>query len=95
MQGSKQIAGQPARRLIVDSQVHLWKAESQDWPRIPGFPPQIPEPMTIERLVPMMDEAGVARVVVVPPPIYGGTVFTSSASVSAVRRLPPACLSSA
>jgi hypothetical protein len=27
------VAAQPARRrTIVDSQVHLWKAESPDWP---------------------------------------------------------------
>ena len=58
---------QTSKRVIVDSQVHLWKAESPDWPWLPGFPPQLPEPMTIERLLPMMDEAGVDRVVVVPP----------------------------
>jgi predicted TIM-barrel fold metal-dependent hydrolase len=63
----QQIAARTARRLIVDSQVHLWKAESPDWPWIPGFQPQLAEPMTIEKLVPMMDEAGVDRVVVVPP----------------------------
>jgi predicted TIM-barrel fold metal-dependent hydrolase len=54
-------------RLIVDSQVHLWKAESPDWQWVPGLKPQLAEPMTIERLVPMMDDAGVDRVVVVPP----------------------------
>jgi predicted TIM-barrel fold metal-dependent hydrolase len=64
---SQQTMPQQARRLIVDSQVHLWKAESPDWPWLPGFPPQLPEPMTIERLLPMMDEAGVDRAVVVPP----------------------------
>ena len=55
------------RRTIVDAQVHLWKAESKDWPWVPGRPPQLPEPFTIEKLVPMMDEAGVDRVVIVPP----------------------------
>src|SRR5262249_58351113 len=61
-------AAQPARkRLIVDAQVHLWKAETPDWRWVPGRKPQLPEPFTIERLVPMMDEAGVDRVVVVPP----------------------------
>jgi predicted TIM-barrel fold metal-dependent hydrolase len=34
---------------------------------VPGRPPQLPEPFTLERLVPMMDEAGVDRAVVVPP----------------------------
>src|SRR5262245_39343016 len=61
-------SAQPVRkRLIVDSQVHLWKAESPDWPWIPGMKPQMPEPFSIEKLVPLMDEAGVDRVVIVPP----------------------------
>jgi predicted TIM-barrel fold metal-dependent hydrolase len=61
-------ADQPAReRTIVDSQVHLWKAESPDWPWVPGAKPQLPEPFTIEKLVPMMDDAGVNRAVIVPP----------------------------
>jgi predicted TIM-barrel fold metal-dependent hydrolase len=57
----------PIRRTIVDAQVHLWKAETDDWKWVPGLKPQLPEPFTIERLVPMMDDAGVDRVVVVPP----------------------------
>lgn len=56
-----------AKRTIVDAQVHLWKAESEDWKWVPGMKPQLPEPFTIEKLVPLMDEAGVDRVVVVPP----------------------------
>ena len=58
---------QPAKRTIVDFQVHLWKADSEDWKWVPGMKPQIPEPFTFEKLVPMMDQAGVDRVVVVPP----------------------------
>ena len=58
----------PARkRMIVDAQVHLWTAETPEWRWVPGRPPQLPEPFTIEKLVPLMDEAGVDRVVVVPP----------------------------
>ena len=53
--------------MIVDAQVHLWKAESPDWPWVPGLKPQLPEPFTIEKLVPSMDEAGVDRAVIVPP----------------------------
>ena len=67
MRGSQRALAQPARRTIVDAQVHLWKAESPDWRWVPGMKPQLPEPMTIERLLPLMDEAGVDRVVVVPP----------------------------
>jgi predicted TIM-barrel fold metal-dependent hydrolase len=59
--------GAPRKRQIVDAQVHLWKAESPDWQWVPGMKPQMPEPFTIEKLVPLMDEAGVDRVVVVPP----------------------------
>src|SRR5262245_25194639 len=55
------------KRMIVDSQVHLWKAQTPDRPWITGVAPQLPEPFTIEKLVPLMDEAGVDRVVVVPP----------------------------
>jgi predicted TIM-barrel fold metal-dependent hydrolase len=53
--------------MIVDAQVHLWKAESPEWPWVPGRKPQLPEPFTIEKLVPLMDEAGVDRAVIVPP----------------------------
>jgi predicted TIM-barrel fold metal-dependent hydrolase len=34
---------------------------------VAGAKPQLPEPFTIERAVPLMDEAGVDRVVIVPP----------------------------
>jgi predicted TIM-barrel fold metal-dependent hydrolase len=55
------------KRTIVDAQVHLWKANSPEWPWEPGARPQLPEPFTIERALAMMDEAGVDRVVIVPP----------------------------
>ena len=50
--------------MIVDSQVHLWKAETPDWRWVPGRVAQLPEPFTIEKLVPLMDEAGVDRAVI-------------------------------
>ena len=56
-----------SKRMIVDAQAHLWKAESEDWKWVPGRKPQLPEPFTIEKLVPLMDEAGVDRAVIVPP----------------------------
>jgi predicted TIM-barrel fold metal-dependent hydrolase len=59
------------RRTIVDAQVHLWKAETPDFPWAPGIKPQLPEPMTIERVLPLMDEAGVDRIIVVPPTLTG------------------------
>ena len=54
-------------RAITDAQAHLWKAESPDWPWVPGRKPQLPEPFTIERLLALMDEGGADRVVIVPP----------------------------
>jgi len=64
---SQKAIAQPIKRTIVDAQVHLWKAESEDWKWVPGMKPQMPEPFTIEKLVPLMDQAGVDRVVIVPP----------------------------
>src|SRR5262245_8734522 len=55
------------KRMIVDAQVHLWQAETPDRPWAPGRVAQMPEPFTIEKLVPLMNEAGVDRVVIVPP----------------------------
>src|SRR5262249_49031573 len=73
------------RRLIVDAQVHLWKAESPDWQWVPGLKPQLPEPFTIERLVPMMDEAGIDRAVIVPPSWPGDR---NDYALEAVKRYP-------
>src|SRR5262249_20147404 len=50
--------GGGGKRQLVDAQVHLWKAASADWPWVPGMKPQMAEPFTIEKLVPLMDEAG-------------------------------------
>ncbi|MET4326521.1 putative TIM-barrel fold metal-dependent hydrolase [Bradyrhizobium sp. i1.15.2] len=55
------------KRVIVDSQVHLWPASTPERPWLPGAKPQLPEPFIIERVIPLMDEAGVDRVVIVPP----------------------------
>jgi predicted TIM-barrel fold metal-dependent hydrolase len=60
-------AAQANRRLIVDAQIHLWKAESEDWKWVSGAQPQLPWPFTIESAIAMMNEAGVDRAVIVPP----------------------------
>jgi predicted TIM-barrel fold metal-dependent hydrolase len=66
---SQQATAQPAKpkRMIIDAQVHLWKASSPDYPWNPGAKPQLPEPFTYERALKLMDETGISRVVVVPP----------------------------
>src|SRR5258705_12832264 len=84
-QGPHKAAAQANRRLIVDAQVHLWKAESPDWKWVSGLQPQLPEPFTIERLVPMMDEAGVDRAVIVPPSWPGDR---NDYALEAVKRYP-------
>jgi predicted TIM-barrel fold metal-dependent hydrolase len=82
---AQQARPQPAaKRTIVDAQVHLWKANSPDWPWEPGAKPQLPEPFTIERVLPMMDEAGVDRVVIVPP----GVNERNDYALEAARRYP-------
>lgn len=85
-QGCQQMAAQSARkRMIVDAQVHLWTAETPDWRWVPGAKPQLPEPFTIEKLVPMMNEAGVDRVVIVPPTWSGDR---NDYALEAARRYP-------
>jgi L-fuconolactonase len=60
-------------RCIVDTQVHLWKANTdRPWP--PNTMPQLPQPFGYDQLLPMMDEAGVERVVIVPPPWEGDRI---------------------
>src|ERR1700694_1087260 len=71
--------------MIVDSQVHLWKAETPDWPWVPGRVAQLPEPFSIEKLLPLMNEAGVDRAVIVPPSWPGDR---NDYGLEAARRYP-------
>src|SRR5262245_37677909 len=84
--GSKRVLAQTtSKRVIVDSQIHMWKANTPDRPWEAGSRPQIPEPFTIERVVPLLDEAGVDRVVIVPPSLEGDRVDYGQ---EAARRYP-------
>jgi hypothetical protein len=67
-------AAQPARRRIIDAQVHLWKANTPDRPWPPNTVPQLPEPFGYDKLIPMMNEAGVERAVIVPPSWEGDRI---------------------
>src|SRR6267154_416203 len=78
-------AAQADRRMIVDAQIHVWKAESEDWKWVPGLKPQLPEPFTVERAISMMDEAGVDRAVIVPP---GWPGDRNDYALEAARRYP-------
>ena len=76
---------QPARkRTIVDAQVHLWKENSPDYPWNPDARPQLLEPFTIERALPLMDDAGIDRVVIVPP----GLNDVNTYALEAAKRYP-------
>lgn len=78
-------AAQPAKkRIIVDAQIHIWKANSPDFQWIEGSKPQLPEPFTIERVVPQMDEAGVHRAVIVPATLSWNNAY----ALEAARRYP-------
>ena len=82
----RRAGAQPARRrMIVDSQVHLWPAETPDWRWVPGATPQLPEPFTAEKLLPLMNESGVNRVVVVTPGWVGDR---NDYSLEVARRYP-------
>jgi len=77
---------QPAqKRLIVDSQIHLWPANTPERPWAAGATPQLPEPFTTERAVPMLDDGGVDRVVIVPPTLEGERIDYAQ---EAVKRYP-------
>jgi predicted TIM-barrel fold metal-dependent hydrolase len=84
--GSKPARAQ-TRRTIVDSQVHLWLPESPDRPWPADGPPRahLPHPFTYEKLLPLMDEAGVDRVVIVPPSWEGER---NDYALEAARRYP-------
>jgi predicted TIM-barrel fold metal-dependent hydrolase len=55
--------------MIVDSQIHLWPAETPERPWIPGGKERahLPEPLTYQKFLPMMDAASVDRAIIVPP----------------------------
>jgi len=73
------------KRIIVDAQIHLWQPESEGWKWVPGMKPQLDEPFTIERALPLMDEAGVDRAVIVPPSWPGDR---NDYGLEAARRYP-------
>lgn len=53
--------------MIVDSQVHMWGANTPERPWPDRGPPQRPEPLGKDELLREMDGAGVDRTIIVPP----------------------------
>ena len=53
--------------LIVDSQVHIWQANTPERPWRAGRKAHRDAPLSAEELLRAMDEAGVSRAILVPP----------------------------
>lgn len=85
LQGCAAIAPQSGKRVVVDAQIHLWGPNAPALPWLPNVPPQMPEPLTIEKALPLMDEAGVDRAIVVPPSWVGDR---NDYALEAARRYP-------
>jgi predicted TIM-barrel fold metal-dependent hydrolase len=66
--------------FIVDTQVHIWKEETPDRPWIPGARERMrlnghrEEAFTYQECIDLMDEAGVDRVLIVPPSWEGDRI---------------------
>ena len=71
--------------MIVDAQVHFWKANTPDRPWLPNRVAHLPEPFTADQFVPMMKEAGVERAVIVPPSWEGDR---NDCALEAVKKYP-------
>ncbi|MGH7262612.1 MAG: amidohydrolase family protein [Candidatus Rokuibacteriota bacterium] len=73
--------------MIVDSQVHIWGANTPDrpWPAGRENQAQRPVPLGAEELLGAMDEAGVDRVVIVPPSWEGDR---NDLALQAARKYP-------
>jgi predicted TIM-barrel fold metal-dependent hydrolase len=70
--------------MIVDAQIHIWKPQSPDRPWVRDEP-HLADPLTYERLLPLMDDAGVDAVVLVPPSWEGDR---NDYSLEAAARYP-------
>jgi len=72
---------------IVDSQVHIWAANTPDRPWVSGMEGRahLPEPLGYDRLLRMMDEAGVDAAVLVPPSLEGDR---NDLSLEAAQKYP-------
>ncbi len=72
---------------IVDSQVHIWAENTPDRPWAPNMENRahLKEPLTAERLLGLMDEAGVDAAILVPPSLEGDR---NDLSVAAAQAYP-------
>ena len=68
---------------IIDSQVHIWAENTPQRPWAPGGEAHLPQPLSAERLLGMMDEAGVDAAILVPPSLEGDRNDLALAAVQA------------
>jgi L-fuconolactonase len=73
--------------MIVDSQVHIWAADTPERPWPPGQAARAhqPVPLTAEALLEKMDAAGVTRAILVPPSWEGDR---NDVALAAAHRYP-------
>ena len=75
-------------RLIVDSQNHIWLPNTPDRPWISAdAKAQMPDAFTLERLLPIIDGAGVDRVVLVTPS-WAGAKYGNAYLADAAKTYP-------
>ena len=86
-QAPQPAAAQPARRIIVDAQAHIWKMHTPErpWPADGIGQAHIPRPFSYYELLARMDEAGVDRVVIVPPSWEG---YRNEYAMEAAKKWP-------
>jgi predicted TIM-barrel fold metal-dependent hydrolase len=76
----------PRKRMIVDAQVHIWGPNTPELPWVPGQRTPGPvETFSFERLIQMMDEAGVDRAIIAPPSL---TAPSNVYGLEAAKRHP-------
>ncbi len=66
LQGCAAMAPPLGKRVVVDPQIHLLGPNSPALPWLPNMPLQMPEPFTIEKALPLIDEAGVDSAIAGP-----------------------------
>ena len=72
---------------VIDSQVHIWAANTPERPWVKGMEGRahLPEPLGAEKLLTWMDEAGVDAAILVPPSLEGDR---NDLSLDAARKYP-------
>ena len=71
--------------MITDAQIHLWPEDCAQYPWPAGSQPDLPEAMTAERFLSLMDAQGIDRAVIAPPAVAG---FDPSYALDCAERFP-------